>query len=206
YIIDGYIGHRENVVVDVMEDREGNLWLSSIYGLIVGRKTKIKKITFPRNSITNLFISDFDKELYAVGYKNIYKLRGDSIFSEVFEDKPEQLGELNFVTEHRKGEFLFAASIGGLLLYKNHEYKLLTKGFSHVNSYKVIADDIWILHKNKISLLIGDSLQECKIELPDKQFLFFDIDKISEGEYLISTNKGLIRYNQKEAKILKSTV
>lgn len=201
YYIDNFIEDNENVVTDVMQDREGNLWISTVYGIIVGRKTQISKITFPRSSIPFMFVSDFTNELYAVGNKNIYILRNDTIYKEVFKDKPDQLGEHQFVNEYRKGEFLFGSTLGGVIQYKDGKYKSLTKGFVMMRSVLRKGDEILLNSKREVFRLVNDSLIPYTFDLGELRPLFSELQSLNEKENLVATNKGILRFSEEDYRL-----
>lgn len=203
YSISGFIENEENVITDVMEDREGNLWISTIYGLSVGRNTQIKHITFPKNSITYMFISEFSGEIYAVGNKNIYKLKNDSVYEEVFVDKPDQMGELQFATEYKDGEFLFASSIGGVVQYKNGRYKSLTRGFTMMSSFLKKGEDVWLSTKREVYKLVADSLVPYELNIENSHsLLLMSMEELNEKENLIATSKGILRLSEEEHQLI----
>lgn len=198
YSIDNFMHNRENAITDVKEDREENLWITSVYGLFIGRKTKIKNIDLPEKSVKYMFISDFDNGFYAVGNREIWKLKGDSMYEEVFKNKPRQWGELSFVTEYKKDEFLIAASIGGLLQYKNGKYKKLTQGYKLVHDFFKKGSRIWIITNSGFSEFKNDSLYAYPLDkFSFDKHIYFDMAALDENENLLSSDVGLFKFSDK---------
>lgn len=196
YSLDNFIKNRENAITDVKEDQEGNLWITSIYGVFIGRKTKIKNINLPEKSVRYMFVSEFDGEFYVVGNRKIWKLQGDSIYEEVFKDKPPQWGELSFVMEYKKDEFLFAATIGGLLQYKDGEYTKLTQGYKLVHDFFKKGSRIWIITNSGFCEFKNDSLYAYPLEqFSFDKLIYFDMAALNERENLLTSDVGLFKFS-----------
>ncbi len=198
-------GLSESVVYDIIQDREGYIWLTTGYGL-----NKFDGLVFQhffedhglRHSQTNTVYEGKDGRIWVGTVKGVQFILGDSVFSE-----PKLAGlEQHSVTsifEDSEGGFWFGTGDSGVW-YFNHEQEVKTYTTSDGLIGNEIRDiiqtsdgAIWFGTRDGLTKLQGEKFISFTMEdgLPENRIRDLELDPYDNKWLWIATRNGLAKFS-----------
>lgn len=195
-------GLNHSNILDICEDKFGNLWLATQGGGI----TKYDGHNFTNITIRDglssnyvrSIISDSKGNIWAATASGISKHNGDTIVN--FLHDPQEINSVNVIHEDSKGDIWFAYPGGGIgvisedSLYQYNEQNGFVKDVV-IDIQRDLNGNLWIITNiNGLFKWDGKTFEKVIMNRDFKGFLL-SMTIRSDGKLLIGTNKGLLFFD-----------
>lgn len=172
-----------------IQDREGNYWIATNFGLICLRPSQLTKFKGIK-SVNGLFTRRADSLVYVSDGRYIYAVSGDSLIN-LYPDKPFQYSAIEQFARLSNGTTLFGTRLAGLMRYRRGKYDMLYE--NQVWAAHTTDSTAYISTEEYIIAYRGDSAQfyPNKIHTDGRAIRALTIFQEPSGTVLAGTQRGL---------------
>lgn len=145
-----------NGIFDAIQDREGNYWIATGYGLLAMRPTQVRYYKTPPIPNAGLYRFPGDSAIYLSTCQDIFRLNGDTVVN-LFPGKPTSLGCVEVFEKVGENQFILGTRFGDVQLYKDGKFKKLVS--PPVWNSCSTEEGAWLAASNALLWYHDDSLQ-----------------------------------------------
>ena len=190
-----------NTLTGIQADKEGNIWLSTVKGLIRGREAHTEFyscIDKPCGTDVESILVNDQGEIFVGGIDGSVRRLTPGGLEVAFPEKPHQVGEIYGMVQDRNRHYWFASNLGGIVRYDGQEYTHWTRenGLPRglILSMKEFKDgSIWAGMTNKMIEWNGSEWVVHQLD-KYKKMNALSIAQGPDGAIWIGSSSGLHRF------------